>query len=342
MNKKTFFICLFILIHPVLKAQGFSVQAAPLFGTHLRKGYFFSDNISGLTLDLNRRTNGKAYWQGDHRFPQMGLQLMYRDFDDALFRNTISLLPYLEFNIARSHRTCLQVKHGTGLAYVAGLTLSGDNSALGSKLNASSIIDIGLKISATERLHIKPGLFFHHISNGNLVNPNAGLNTLFVYLNFIYFPKGSSVVYFPFEKIIPEKKWGTEFRISCGFFDYRRPEHTIGLRLQHTIMPTFQHSTRFRTGLGLEILHNPDLRYPSAALYTEESVCIGHLVTRYGLGYYLKNDPYSKSRIYEKIGIAWFPFRLKAHTGHGFSIGSSIKAHKFKAAFIDLSAGYLF
>jgi len=324
-------------------AQQLSYQISPVYGYKFQRKNFFTQPISGLTLDINRTTNGIKYWQSDHKFPQMGLQFMMRDFDkQSPHRLTFSAVPYLEFNILKSNLGRLQIKHGTGLAFVAGHKKGNVKSLLGTKLNASSVIDLGYSFNSKGKFNVKPGLLLSHVSNGNLVSPNKGINAVFAYFQMAYCPKKLPVNYIHNRKIFPGKRWRPEYRLSFGLYDYVKEEKKIGLKLQHLVMQTYLHNTRFRTGLGTEFMHDAAFDDVIISVYAEESVLIGHLVTRYGLGIYVNDIPVNSSRIYEKVGLAWLPFKLHDSVGQGLSIGTDIKAHKFKAVMIDVYVGYLF
>jgi len=326
-----------------LYSQNISYQLSPIYGYKFQKNNFFSEPISGFTFDINRTTDGSKYWQYDHNYPQMGIQLMARDFDkNSPHHLTFSVIPYLEFNLLKNNSGTLQIKHGTGLAYAAGKKSNNENSLLGSKLNASSIIDFGYKFNTGKQLNLKPGILVSHISNGNLVSPNKGINALFAYLQLSYNLSSIKVELIQQEKITITKRWRQEYRLSFGLYDYVKKEKTIGLQIQHMCLQTYTHNTRFRSGFGTEIMHDRNLKKFLLSVYAEENVLIGHLVTRYGIGVYVTNIPINSSRIYEKVGIAWFPFRLRDAIGQGLCIGADIKAHKFKGVMIDLNAGFLF
>lgn len=336
-------IILFCISNTNLVSQGFSYQLSTIYGYKFQKGNFFNDPITGFALDLNKKTNGLKYWQSDHKYPQSGLQVLFRDFKkNSPYQYTISIIPYLEFNLLKTTSLAIQLKHGTGLAYVLGHSRSNENSLLGSKLNASSIIDLGLFVNAGNHFSIKPGLMLSHISNGNLVKPNSGVNSLLGYIQFCYFPGSKSIELLKNEKISTPRKWALEYRLSFGLSDLNKTDKTLGLTMQHLVMQTYQHNTRFRSGLGSELIHDAAFDNIAVSVYAEENVLIGHLVTRYGLGVYINQGPISSSRFYEKVGVAWYPFKLKNATGKGFSIGADIKAHKFTAAHVDLNLGYLF
>ena len=124
--------------------------------------------------------------------------------------------------------------------------------------------------------------------------------------------------------------------------DYNKELKAVEINFQVLGMIGFQHSTRYRSSAGLELLFLQRNVEPVSSFYLEENVLIGHLITKYGLGVYLNKQGLNGSRLYEKVGIAYFPFKLNNHVGRGLNIGTAIKAHGFKAQNIDFSVGYLF
>ena len=103
-------------------------------------------------------------------------------------------------------------------------------------------------------------------------------------------------------------------------------------------MAFYQHGPRYRSGMGLEASEINAKLKPVYAIYAEEEVLIGHLATRYGLGFYC-SSPSETSRLYEKVGIAWYPFKLRDQVAEKLSIGAAIKAHAFRAAHVEISLG---
>ena len=291
----------------------------------------------GFTLDLNRQTSGETYWQADHKYPQMGLQFSGRVFpgNDAL-KSTFTLIPYLEFNVWKSSLGTLQIKHGTGLAYASGDRGTLEQPFLGTKLNAATMLDVGYQFKSKPAFEIKIGTLASHISNGNLVRPNAGLNSLLAYANLSYFPKGKLEARRPPEKITDFKRWRYRMGAAVGFYDYEREQKIIHKNLQVSLMAFRQHSTRFRTGLGLEAGRLGAGSTVQPAAYVEEEVLFGHLATRYGFGTYLGQPLPGEGRTYQKVGIAWYPAPLQNQIARGFSLGANIKAHGFKAAHVEV------
>ncbi|WP_373511533.1 acyloxyacyl hydrolase [Persicitalea sp.] len=334
---------LLLIASEVSGQGGFSIQAGFQHGNAVTS-HQNSDPAQqyGFTLDLNRQTSGEKYWQADHKYPQIGLQLAGRFFPgNRILKNNFTLIPYLEFNVWKSDLGTLQVKHGTGLAYVSGDLLNSDQPLLGTRLNAATMLDLGYQFKSKTALEIKVGALVSHLSNGNTVQPNAGLNSALAYINLAYFPGNKLDVRRPLAVITDFKRWRFRIGSAVGFHDYTREHYLLHKNWQVSLLAFRQHTTRFRTGLGLETGRLGSGSKVQPAVYLEEEVLIGHLVTRYGLGAYLTQPLPNEGRIYEKVGIAWYPGKLENQIAQGFSVGTNIKAHGFRAAHVEVTAGFL-
>ncbi|WP_373330746.1 acyloxyacyl hydrolase [Salmonirosea aquatica] len=323
--------------------QGLSIQSGFQGGASFSTDKIPAYRQYGFVLEINQQTSGEKYWQADHRYPQMGLQISARGFPGTSGPGSVFvLIPYLEFNVAESKVGQWQIKHGTGLAYVTGDFERMQKVPLGSKLNASSILDIGYQFKTRARFAGKVGIVASHISNGNLVRPNAGLNSWLGYGQLVYFPFGELPTRIPYKLATDFRRWRYRFYLADGLYDYKKSENQIQQNIQAGLLVFYQHSTRFRTGAGLELGRVGKGEKTQLAGYLEEEVLFAHLVTRYGFGVYLTPPIADESRTYAKVGIAWYPCELQKQIANGFSIGATIKAHGFRAAHVELAAGYTF
>lgn len=322
---------------------GFSVQPGFQLGTSFAADAIPTFRQYGFVLDLNRQTSGRNAWQADHGYPQMGLQLAVRGFPGTEFlHQVLSIIPYLGFNVADSKVGRWQIKHGTGLAYVAGDFEKLKRSPLGSRLNASSLLDLGYQFKINSALELKTGMALSHVSNGNLIRPNAGLNSWLAYGQLVYFPKGKLESRIMHERLTSFRRWRYRLYVAQGLYDYQKSERQIRQNWQVGLLAQYQHNTRFRTGGGLEVGKVTQGGTLQPAAYLEEEVLFAHLVTRYGLGVYLTEPLPDERRAYAKVGIGWYPFALQNRVPKGLSIGASIKAHGFRAAHVEWAAGYTF
>ena len=337
-----FIVIAFLKIGICSGQKHFTYQLGIDYGSILGAESYEGRNVSSVFLDISKLTNGEKYWQADHKYPQMGITLNSRNLHNyKSLSHVFSVVPYLEFNLLANKFGVLQVKHGTGLAWFTGEFNSVYEQPIGSRLNAASFIDLGFELNFGKHLKFKPGVSLYHQSNGNVLLPNNGLNTATVYLQGRFISNTKPIERQAKDTKINLKNWTHEVRLTSGLSQYNKELKALKMNFQLLGMIGFQHSTRFRTSGGLEMLFLQRNIEPVSSFYMEENVLIGHLITKYGLGVYLNKEGLNGSILYEKVGIAYFPFKLNKHVGRGLNIGTAIKAHGFKAQNIDFSVGYL-
>ncbi|GAB3998395.1 hypothetical protein GCM10028807_45960 [Spirosoma daeguense] len=298
--------------------------------------------IRGAELTISRQTSGAKPWQRAHNFPEMGLSLRWRDIgNNVVYGNDLAVVPFLAFTVWHTPFATLQLKHGTGLAYFTrryNAEHNPENRLISTRLNAVSLLNLGLILHATSRLDLKVGLEMSHASNGNLRQPNSGLNTISTYLGLRYVP-GQQLVIDREPMLRRRNNWRMYAGTAFGVFRAADSSRLI-VSPQAEGGVLFEHDVRFRASGGLELMRDPE-KGVQLGLKIGEEVLFGHLAICYQLGTYLIT-PVAGSRIYEKVGLAWYPFQLRNDMPEKLSIGTSLKAHGLRAAFIELNAGYVF
>ena len=297
----------------------------------------------GVAIDFFRKTAGKKYWQFAHNYPSMGLSFTARSLgNNRVYGNAYSVLPWLEFDVIRFRKSAFQIKHGTGLAIIDRKyhpVQNPKNVAISTTLNATSVLDFGYRIYLTEHTGLKAGYIIHHYSNGGFKLPNSGMNTGSFYAALAWYGQGWETGETAHAEIKAFNRWRYRVATGSGFSNYRG-NGNIDWNLQLNGMAFLQHNTRFRTGLGIESgrLNKGKVQ---TTLYLEEEVQFGNLATRYGFGGYLIHKNERGEDFYSKIGIAWYP-KVTGQIPTGFFVGSMLKAHGFKAAFVELNTGFVF
>lgn len=331
-----------MLISFSTKAQeNYSIIFSPFMGKivthqHLRlpdEGYQW-----GFASEIKKETFGKKYWQFAHGFPNMGLRFEYQNLGHYVYGSALSMVPFLEFDVFEINQFSLTAKHGTGIGLATKKFHYRDNPSnqlISTTLNACTFLEANA-IYTFRHMDFKLGFYFHHLSNGGFLPPNAGMNTLNI---------AAGVAYFPNRQVLPKKDWTplTGFKwlryrlgMSVGVYEESK------LNMQGNALIFFQHNSRFRTGAGIEVGYlfaNEFKTQP--AVYLEEEVQFSKVATRYGFGYYLANPRRSSEKFYSKIGIAYFPF-TSGSIPEKLYIGAMLKAHNFAAAHIELNTGWTF
>lgn len=316
------------------------------FASHKKRRFAPNTPQLGLVYDLSKPSMGRQYWQYAHGYPVMGLQLALRSFGNfEVYGHAISLIPNLSFTLKKWPRSVIYIKHGTGLAYISKRYDKNDNPQniiIGTRLNASSIIQAGYTLQLDPDLAITASGMVQHYSNGLLIQPNAGVNIAAVGVSLTFGAHTDTSMRISYEPRHPSRRFHYRIGYSLGLFDFDRESGLFDYNNQVQAMAYYQYNTRFRSGLGIE-LGNLGSRYRSAAsaLYTEQEVLFGPLATRYGLGVYVSKEHYSPESFYTRIGIAYY-LKGRHILPKGCYLGTALKAHGFRAAHIEASIGLLF
>ncbi len=151
---------------------------------HPSQVYFNNEYIKSLELnawfyDLNGKGSKNSIPGAGYFFSNLGNSGFYGNFHSLY----LSLL-----NPPISSVVPVQFKLGFGIAYATkkfDIETNPFNRAIGSHLNAYGQISLTGRIAAgDEKLLIRPGVSFHHISSGSVVAPNQGINMVTFHAGF--------------------------------------------------------------------------------------------------------------------------------------------------------------
>lgn len=300
--------------------------------------------LKSLEYNLSKSASGEKMWHHLHNFPNQGLSFRLKSFDSPKsIGYSFSVIPYLEFIFFKNQNFNIEVRHGTGLALFTRhfkKDSNENNVFISTHLNAETFLNAGISYPISERLRLKVGGEFSHMSNGRLSLPNKGLNMLSVYVGVKYNHTKTTTKWPEKINYQPNRRWYVIPSLHLGMsarkiesFDWQT-EKEVSLSL------AFQTSGRFRSLLDMGILGSNDYqgRKRQYIGFTEE-VLIGQLSTKYTLGWYLDD---LGSKTFSRIGLAYYPFSKGSVVASGFFIGSSLKSHGFVAQNVEVNAGYVF
>jgi hypothetical protein len=277
MNRFIIFF-LFGLLLPIGKIQGqlkddLYLQADVHHGYMLPEyqfvNYLVNDNIHSIEVMLSKKTSGKDFWQQLYRYPDYGLSLFLSTLgNNEVFGKQIALSSFYNIHLIDKKRFSLDYRLGLGLCYVTKkLDLEDDyqNIAIGSKLNIYFNFDFGYKVLVYKNIYFTNGLSFHHYSNGNLEEPNLGLNYLTVYAG-TYFLIGR-----PSERKIceiPEFHRSNEYFAvySVGFKHTRALSTKKYFTTSVSIEAKRKLAHKFHLGIGADLFYDSSTKIEMEAL----------------------------------------------------------------------------
>jgi hypothetical protein len=314
--------------------------------------YVVEKPIQSVSLNVYKTTTGKTDWEQIYKFPAYGISLYYTTLgNDKIHGRELAVLPYGQFYFIHKKRFDLYTQLGVGLSYVTKKFNLRDNYlnvAVGSNLNLHFNLKLGMAYRIHPRIQWHAGTSFDHFSNGNLSEPNLGLNYLTAYTGIDYLI-GQSLERqrqeikphtrdFYFESILSagtkhpralnsqkyftssltiEAKWRLSRTINLGlggdlFFD-----NSTQVEMEATGQDDFTSNDNFRTGIHV----SQELIYNRISIILQEGVYLG------------LTDQVSHKTMYNR-GI----IRFRA-TDHLF-VQFAMKSHLHILDFPELGFGY--
>lgn len=159
-------------------------------------GYLVHKKVQSASLNISKITTGKNDWEQVYNYPEYGFSLFYTTLgNDNVNGREIALFPYFHLNFISRKRFSLYNQTGLGIGYVSrkfDLQSNYLNVAVGSHLNFHFNFKIGASYQVLKKVRLQSGISFDHLSNGNLSNPNLGLNFVTLYSGVSYMVGSSS------------------------------------------------------------------------------------------------------------------------------------------------------
>lgn len=250
-----------------------------------------------------------------------------------------------------------------------------DNELIGTHVNIFFTAGLFVDFYVAREWAVRAGVDFAHHSNGALYRPNKGANYLGPFVGFLYSPqlmrhseRRETIIATDEEdwhkypwfvelslgvggKSLNEDWQNTQFNSQPTDPDYRTEKFSVygAFSLQTDVM--YRYARRWATGLGVDVFYGDyasktarmagnagSVVSPwSVGMAVKHMAYYGRLKACLGLGYYLyrhagKLAEAIETRYYECVGLSY-----SIPHASGLSVGFSIKAHKTKADFTELS-----
>lgn len=285
----------------VAQDNGATFEIKPQVGAHTfyDQGHLLQDIMYGVDVnymktlknssdDWVRRSNAKSY----------GIGFVYRNFDrfrgasDSIsksFGSSFGLVGQLKIQLLKWGRTSFNVRPQLGVSYVTkNYFTHPQNTFLGSHLNQTIMLDGGFDIPLANKSLLQVGLTYLHLSNGGMVIPNGGLNTVSAYVG-LGLGSGLSTKQEPAKSsfVIPVKH-GPEFAAGWGQRGVYQTKRALGRGSLYAGYG-YDFNQLVRLKLGLDAVH-----------------------------YFTHFDPDRYVETYQNYGTSYEPWRLGISLGADF------------------------
>ncbi len=305
-------------------------------------------SFSNFSFEVNKLHLGKQAQQQCKKGYFNGFHFSYFHFSNLIIGNSVSASYFLEPILFKTKNITLSLKAALGLAYSNNPYDSITNPLNKNySLNINPYLYLGLNVRYKVNLGfaIKGGLNYNHISNGNIQDPNYGLN----------FPSMSLGVektintYKNTPKIIDDK---SNWRFDLVIFASNKSStlslkdrfwvYGLGLNLSRKVnlIHAYTLGVELMADESVGFLYQMDLRkgrsfYRSGATVGHEFLLGNRFIFSQQIGVYLFNQTPYISWVYHRWGLNYKLYK-------SLMIGTNLLADLQKANFLDFRLTYSF
>ena len=305
----------------------------------------------GFEIELAKHQTNFASFNLSGAYVKSGWALSYFNYNTSILGYGIIASRFIEPHYRISNKLQFSIKASVGAAY-----LSNPNDAIknptnrnySSHLNPYLHIASGLNLQVAKHTTIGLQSSFHHISNGNLQRPNAGINWITGALSINYYPGNNTL---PKYKSIPNNFWkNKKTDIQLGlFFVPQQGYYDRWMAQRKYLLGAFTQATKQigRTSAvtaGAEIYYNnfkqdanakPIASGVVAGLQAGHVFILGKVNFSQQIGYSFYNKIDFLPSFYHRWGLDY-------SIGKHYTIGANLKANSDNADFFDFRIAYKF
>ena len=144
--------------------------------------YLVDDYARAFTISASKRTPGKNYWAQLYNYPEYGLAVQYATLGNTeVFGHEWSIFPYYNVHISEIGKFSLLQQAGLGVGFTNkkyDQETNFYNVAVGTTMNVHFNFELNVQYQALKKFYAYTGIAFDHFSNGNLGEPNLGINSM--------------------------------------------------------------------------------------------------------------------------------------------------------------------
>ena len=153
--------------------------------------------VMGGELAFEWLPQGNYPWQRWWNMPIIGVALQGIDMgNNAVWGQSFAVYPYLAIPLGNPKKTYFHFKMGLGLSVntktfnmtdtLGGIKSPLANSSIGSILNGFMLLGVDCVVPITKGFYFNANAGYNHMSNGNIFQPNAGFNIVFLTVGASY------------------------------------------------------------------------------------------------------------------------------------------------------------
>lgn len=320
--------------------------------------HLITDHPTGFRISVDRKTYGDEPWQQRYNFPDVGMTLVYLDYNDERLGKSIGLIPHFSYYFTRNKESIHQFKTkiGLGLGYnTEKYNKEGNNknNVLSTDFCFGIILQTEYERKLSERLFLNTYLALTHFSNGAIKKPNSGINVISTNIGLSYLINYQPREYtYSEEEPLDKKGLGYTLTVSSGMHEYSKINS--GPRPFIVISALAEKRLNHKSALGLAVdwfgslSMRDDIKYDDTWEEGEErpdwyriGLALSHelFINSVSLisqaGYYVHDE-------YDYYGSIYFRLGVRKYLNKNLYTSLVVKSHGAKAEAAEFALGWRF
>ena len=307
----------------------------------------------GFSVEISKQQINQTSFNKSNAFARFGWQLAYYNFNTPVLGNGTIINYFLQPVYKISNRLQFSFRASVGAGYLSkpyNVNDHPENQNYSSYIVPYLHVGTAVGYRLTRHFQVEVSTNFRHLSNGNLTQPNKGLN---------YTTTGVSLLYNPTDNFLPiyhaiknkywqrQKPWvdvGVFYVPSQDYYNKWKVERHFALGLTAQIAKQVGRTNALLVGgeayynsisgdVGTKFLNNKAAVL--GVLFIGHEFLLNRIIFSQNIGLYITPHPSYNSNVFVRLGLR---YKIDNH----WQIGANLKAHSDEADFFDVRLLYHF
>ena len=307
----------------------------------------------GVSVELSKQQISQQDFNKSSAYARHGWRFSYWDFGTPILGSGVVLDYFLQPVYKINNRLQFNIRGSIGAAYLSSpynTATHTDNQNYSQHITPYMHIGAGLGYRVSKHTSVELATNFNHSSNGNLSQPNKGINWTTTALSVLYNPDDNSLP--------------TYHRVKNRYWQHQPPSFDVGLFYTppQDYYAKWQRKRNYVLGITAQVskqvgrtnalLFGGEAYYNSitvdanttfannksallAGLFIGHEFLLNRIIFSQGFGYYITPHPAYNSNGFIRVGLR---YKVDKH----WQIGFNLKAHADESDFPDLRILYRF
>jgi hypothetical protein len=304
-----------------------------------------------ISFEISRQMTDSESYRICKTYPRKGFALSYSDFGTPVLGYGLVTSYFLEPVYRVGKKIQFQFRAEAGIGYFSkpyDSIKNPSNQSYSMRITPYLHVLAGGGYHISKKITAQLNVNFHHISNGNFKEPNAGLNWNTFSLAVLYYPESNQLP--KYKKLVKNKRKNCRAEMDIGFMFVPKQGYHIKWKVHRNYLAGIFLQARKQVSricavtLGAESYYNrfieghdatPESSKPGllAGAHIGHEFLLGKIIFSQQFGKYITRYPSFYSLFYHRWGLR---YKLSDRLMAGFNM----KVHRFTADFIDLRLQY--